>query len=434
MHTAKQAGLLPTTSHSEMGRFSPILLQLLSYLDLETQMEWKETKKYLVRLRNSFPYHHQLALHGHIDGIGFVVQASQARLTQAQNYIFKSILAIFGKDIGGNIFMMTTFADGGRACVLDSIREAKIPFVESFKFNNSALYEKSDDSAFDKLFWEMGIKSFQSALRCFQTVTPVRLQLTKEFLREREGLELVMQNALKQIQIATDKIVELEQEQHIMKQHEQDIDANKNFTYELETHKIKKIDFERGSYAINCANCNYTCHYPCGIASDSGIIDCAAIANGQCMSCPRKCHWSSHYRNGYFLVTRKVKENRTYDDLKERYDQAKNGKSAKENIIKKMEEELHELHAAVLMMVRDAKQSLNRLKEIAHTPDPLTEIQYIDILIESEKHKGGPGSLNRIKCLEKIRDQAQLMMSIELKEQQLQNYGGTQWWDVLRKT
>ena len=173
----------------------------------------------------------------HIDGIGFVAQASQARLTQAQNYIFQSILAIFGKDIGGNIFMMTTFADGGRACVLDSIREAKIPFVDSFKFNNSALYEKSDDSAFDKLFWEMGIKSFQSALSCFQTVTPKSLQLTKEVLRERESLELVIQNVQKKVQIALDKIGELQQEQHIIKQHEQDIDANKNFTYELDTYK-----------------------------------------------------------------------------------------------------------------------------------------------------------------------------------------------------
>ena len=47
-----------------------------------------------------------------LNGIGFVVQASLARLTPTQRYIFDAILSIFGKDIGNNIFLMTTFADG----------------------------------------------------------------------------------------------------------------------------------------------------------------------------------------------------------------------------------------------------------------------------------------------------------------------------------
>ena len=40
----------------------------------------------------------------HLDGIGFVVQASQARLTSTQEYIFDSILSIFGNDVSKNIF------------------------------------------------------------------------------------------------------------------------------------------------------------------------------------------------------------------------------------------------------------------------------------------------------------------------------------------
>lgn len=35
----------------------------------------------------------------HLDGIGFVVQASQARLTRTQECIFDSILSIFGNDV-----------------------------------------------------------------------------------------------------------------------------------------------------------------------------------------------------------------------------------------------------------------------------------------------------------------------------------------------
>ena len=42
----------------------------------------------------------------HIDGIGFVTQASLARLTPTQEYIFTSILSIFGKDMAENIFIL----------------------------------------------------------------------------------------------------------------------------------------------------------------------------------------------------------------------------------------------------------------------------------------------------------------------------------------
>ncbi|XP_022787635.1 verrucotoxin subunit beta-like [Stylophora pistillata] len=55
----------------------------------------------------------------HLDGIGFVTQASQARLTPTQKYIFDSILSIFGKDVQNNFFMMCTFADGKSPHVLD---------------------------------------------------------------------------------------------------------------------------------------------------------------------------------------------------------------------------------------------------------------------------------------------------------------------------
>nr|XP_055055812.1 uncharacterized protein LOC129440460 [Misgurnus anguillicaudatus] len=49
-----------------------------------------------------------------IDAVCFVVQASLARLTHTQKYIFDSILSIFGKDIADNILMLITFADGNK--------------------------------------------------------------------------------------------------------------------------------------------------------------------------------------------------------------------------------------------------------------------------------------------------------------------------------
>ena len=146
----------------------------------------------------------------------------------------------------------------------------------------------------------------------------------------------------------------------------------------------KKIELDPGTYVTNCLNCHITCHYPCGIPRDQDKSGCAAMSNGKCVKCQCNCIWSDHVNNGYRIEMEMVPEERTYDNLKLRYHEAKSGMSASANIVKKMEEELRVLHEAVLGMVQEARKVLNRLKEIALKPDPLSEV---DILIESEKHE-----------------------------------------------
>ena len=103
----------------------------------------------------------------HLDGIGFVTQASLARLTPTQKYIFHSILSIFGADVANNIFMMVTFADGQHPPVMTAIKEADIPCTDFYKFNNSALFANNvanindADENFDAMFWKMGFVSFK---------------------------------------------------------------------------------------------------------------------------------------------------------------------------------------------------------------------------------------------------------------------------------
>ena len=67
----------------------------------------------------------------HIDAVGFVAQSSLPRLTFTQKYIFDQILSLFGKDIGENIYLMLTFADGKAPQVLNGINEARMPYQES---------------------------------------------------------------------------------------------------------------------------------------------------------------------------------------------------------------------------------------------------------------------------------------------------------------
>ncbi|XP_065902285.1 neoverrucotoxin subunit alpha-like [Dysidea avara] len=71
----------------------------------------KRDKEITDQIRNMFSSKGAYAI-DQLDGIGFVVQSSCARLTHTQRYIYDSILSIFGKDVSENIFVMTTFADG----------------------------------------------------------------------------------------------------------------------------------------------------------------------------------------------------------------------------------------------------------------------------------------------------------------------------------
>ena len=67
-----------------------------------------------------------------LHGIGFVTQAPLVRLTPTQRYVFDSILAVFGKDVADNIFLMVTFSDGMQPPVLDAIKAANVPFSKTF--------------------------------------------------------------------------------------------------------------------------------------------------------------------------------------------------------------------------------------------------------------------------------------------------------------
>ncbi|XP_038075009.1 uncharacterized protein LOC119742860 [Patiria miniata] len=142
----------------------------------------------------------------HIDAVSFVVQASQARLTPTQQYIFDSILSIFGKDIEPNILLLITFSDGQTPKVLEAVKKAKLPFGKTFKFNNSALLASRGDGgiSFDKMFWQMGYTSMKDFFDALDHLQPRSLTLTREVLEERIRLEIALEGIQPQIHLAGD--------------------------------------------------------------------------------------------------------------------------------------------------------------------------------------------------------------------------------------
>lgn len=350
----------------------------------------------------------------HITGIGFVTQAALPRLTPTQKYIFDAVLAKFGNDISDNIFFMITFADANEPPVLKAVQENDIYYKESFKFNNSAIFaSNTDNSKFNSMFWEMGIQSFEDFFKIFSVAASKSLTLTREVLQEREQLETLLPGLQQQIKGGLAKLDEIEQEQRILKQHEDDIKANRNFEYEIDVHKHEKIPL-RGVCTTNCLSCCFTCHEICIYSNNADKKSCSAMRGENCRVCPDKCHWTKHentpFRYKYFDEMIRVK--RTHENLKERYLSATSEKSKAENMISSTEVILVQLQAKVYKVVERTRRSMQRLKEIALKPNPLSEIEYLKLLVENEKEEQKSGWQRRVAMYEQLCRDAEILKKL----------------------
>lgn len=365
-----------------------------------------------------------------IHGIGIVTQSSLVCLTPTQKYVFDSILSIFGKDIEENIFIMTTFADSVEPPVIKAVEAASIPHTAFFPFNNSALYEDSK-KPFTKSFWDVDYLSFESFFDYLHQASAVSLQLTCEVLRKRDQLESILNNAHTKIQDGLTKFDTLQNEKDILRSKEFDIQANKDFNYKVKITKQRKKFLPSDTHATNCRVCHFTCQYPSSILNEGLLYKCTAMDNvGKCKICPNKCDWKHHETSSYCFEIYQEEEIRTSEDLRKRFNVAKSDKDAAEQVINGLNNELADLSKVVYTDVREARSCIERLSEIALKPNPMTEVEYIDLLIEFEKREKRTGFNDRIAAYMKMRKQAQIMgkMTDKRIDEKLKQKDSTKLW------
>eukprot|EP01062_Namystynia_karyoxenos_P014854 TRINITY_DN1537_c0_g1_i2.p1 TRINITY_DN1537_c0_g1~~TRINITY_DN1537_c0_g1_i2.p1 ORF type:complete len:891 (+),score=262.07 TRINITY_DN1537_c0_g1_i2:102-2774(+) len=347
-----------------------------------------------------------------LSGVAFVCQASNARLTASQRFIFESVMGIFGKDIERSIYPCFTFADSKRCQALDALKAARIPFDKHFKFNNSALTTRPDTAEpFDRLFWDMGSGMANLFLREVCAANAVPLEQTRQVLKEREALECAVEGLGTRIKLGLQKMDTLKETCDAVRRNQAAVNDSKEFTVKVAVDHCEKEPLPDGC-TTTCLTCQWTCHEKCVFADDKMKANCCAMRDGQCTSCPKKCHWKMHRNLPYKMVWRTKHELRTSAELKARYVDASSALTAAEQVCFGLLNEVEQLQDAVQRDIWTMRKARERLAEIALRPDSITAVEYFDLLIDAEKHDQQAGYQKRIGALRALKKRAELILQV----------------------
>ena len=249
----------------------------------------------------------------------------------------------------------------------------------------------------------MGTKSYKKFLKALETIQPKSLVLTQEVLRERQNLEVMMQDIQQNIKVSLAKLEELETEKKILKENEAYIDRNKYFTYETLEPVLHRMRRGNSEYAMNCTVCGKTCY------RNEEIYKYVAARSDYCQYCPYNCHWSKHKSEPFIYELGIVKVIRTSEELKRRYKAATGKKATTQQFIEKCKFDLDCLEREAVYLAEKARICLKRLDEIALKPNPLSTTDYLDLMIQEEEFLARPGWTESVKQLKQIKEQAEMM-------------------------
>ena len=140
-----------------------------------------------------------------IHAVGLVVQANTIRLTAEQQYIFDSVLQVFGKDVGKTFVAMLTFADEAEPLALKALNGARVPVHGSFPFNNSPIFANPEKLRFGgkgelKRLWNSCFDKIRLFCDRLKDCEAVSLAITKEVVDERVAVEDTLQRLQEEMQ------------------------------------------------------------------------------------------------------------------------------------------------------------------------------------------------------------------------------------------
>ena len=352
-----------------------------------------------------------------LDAVIFVVPSNNMRLTPHQRYIFDEVLSIFGKDIKDNIFLFCTFCDNPKRVpkAVDTLEKAKIPYSKIyFKFNMGDLYNMEHACEFNKGYWKLGAKNFEDFFKELNKTQAKSLQLTKDVMKKRTQLEDTLINVQDNIMIELNELQKLDKEREILRKYEQDMERNKNFTYEVSEQFVEVQPLEEMMVAINCQICYVTCLKTTYQWKDSSLRDCWLFEKDPvgCTRCPNECQFSSHRCETVLYEITAKKVTKTLENLKREYEEAMGRKLSAEQIVKECTDRVERIRGQTVTFIQQARGCIERLNAIALKPESISTADYIDLMIQAERDRSGEDQVQRVQMLMQIKERAKVTRAI----------------------
>ena len=370
-----------------------------------------------------------------INALCFVAHSNKSRLTFEEKNRFNNILNLFGNDIKKNFIPIFTFCDIKQPLILNPLLENDSTFRNFiynnikdnnpwyFQCNNSAIFENDRRGMYTKLFWEKGMEELKMLFGKINNLSKINLNLSKSVLKSREILEnktlelkTLIEEVLPSINAIKNNIKEI-------KKYNEIISDSKNFTFKIKCPKMIKEDLKPGIHTTTCLKCNITCHENCPYADNKEKKSCKVMdSNGYCTVCPGKCFWDYHKNLPYILKIVEIEEERTVEDLKSKYYDSLNQLSNIEQTIKNKELEIEQKMVGCYAVYDEIKNYINQLNREALYINAKTQEEYIDLQIEKEKSEQKEGFEERIKILESIKQNKELVEQIFLVSTNCRNF------------
>ena len=305
---------------------------------------------------------------------------------------------------------MCTFADAQTPPAIETIKKDGIPISSYFKFNNSAVFAANDDENREETeyAWKFGHKNVIKFLDALKSLATQKLDTTNAVLDERESLKLLLMNLKPQIDIGMNRLQDIESKINEIFALHGTMQQNKNYE---SSKTVYRQDIKVVPHNItNCPSCMETCHSPCYIPGDTKK-GCWAMSNGRCRICTGKCPWDIH-KNGdrvySYTPERKVE---TIKTMLDKYNISIQDKNAKQRLLENILKDYKALKLKLLEDIVAAAEASRRLDEIALRNNYLTNVDYIERLIETERANSRAHKQRRIEQLLGMLDMAKILQS-----------------------
>ena len=107
--------------------------------------------------------------------------------------------------------------------------------------------------------------------------------------------------------------------------------------------------------------------------------------------------------------------------MKRRHEEAIGERITHENYIEQLSNEIDDFWYEISSMMKKMNRCRERLNEIALSPDPMSSVEYIDLMIETETMEKQSGYSKRIEMLEEIKKRACVTDDVAMLNKTIQN-------------